>query len=485
MPRQRIHGANSLLVQPHPVARYKQSIQMIRWRRSPTNATWEAKVVLPDGSWTKPFSLGSDDLTTAALTAVEEFSKRTQLHAAGLPLPSRQQKPPPVRPAETFGDAAQPVIERLTRLRDETKAAQGSQKAHKHVQHLRRIRNILMPAFGDVPVRDLTRSRLNDWMRKYRTPDGTPPKQNTVGNLNHSFQLVMQAAVERAWIRSDDVPAISKKGFQKGDENPWFTRGELERLRDHMTDDWVSAAHTPLSREIRYLLRAYIAVASCTGIRPGLELERVQTTQILHEQDKKMSFIRIPILRDQGKYAAGRNVICFENDVFDVRRVLEQLMRWHHERSGKALTPYLFARSDGRVPSFDAPFRAVMVETGLLIDPETGKKRVPYSLRHYFATQALLRGEHDHIVARWMGTSPQMIDIHYNKIKLRMQAGRLAGTGDKMARMRAALSRQEALDRLEKGKDAAAFDPADDDPQTLAEEWSRDLEYEGNSREPK
>lgn len=233
MPRQRIHGGNSLLVQAHPVARYKQSIQLIRWRRSPTNATWEAKVMLPDGTWTKPFSLGSDDLTTAALNAVEELSKRTQLHEAGLPLPGRQQKPPPVRPAETFGDAAQVVIERLTRLRDDTRAAQGNQKAHKHVQHLRRIRNILMPALGDLPVRAITRSGLNDWMRQYRTPDGRPPKQNTVGNINHSLQLVMHAAVERAWIRSDDVPAISKKGFQKGDENPWFSRVELERLRPY------------------------------------------------------------------------------------------------------------------------------------------------------------------------------------------------------------------------------------------------------------
>lgn len=207
-------------------------------------------------------------------------------------------------------------------------------------------------------------------------------------------------------------------------------------------------------------------------------------TQVLFERGKGVGFIRIPILRDQGKYASGRDVICFENDVFDVRGVLEHLIRWHHEHSDKPSTPYLFARSDGRVPGLDAPFRAVMVETGLLIDPETGKKRVPYSLRHYFATQALLRGEQDHIVARWMGTSPQMIDAHYNKIKLRMQAGRLAGTEDTLARARAALSRQAALDRQDKDKEAAAFDPADEDPETLAKEWSREMQHDGKSSEP-
>ena len=301
-----------------------------------------------------------------------------------------------------------------------------------------------MPTFGDMPVRDITRSYLNDRMRAYRTPDGNLPAQNTVGNFNHSFQFVMQIAVERGWLRADDVPSISKKGFQHGQERPWFAESEIAILRDHMTDDWVATAHKRTSIEIKYLLRAYVALGSCTGIRPGLEIERIRTNQIIFEMDKKHPVIRIPILRDQGKYQKSRDVYAFENDVFDVRKILKNLIQWRAER-GSAPNALLFSRtSDNRVPNFSRPFKLLLDETGLLHDPETQQERVPYSLRHYFATQALLRGQPDHIVAKWMGTSPLMIDLHYSKVKLRMKASELAGTDDKLASVRAAIKRQDA-----------------------------------------
>ena len=183
MPRRRIHGEHSLLNRPHPAPRYAERVQLIRWRRGPTNPTWEARVRLPDGTWTRPFSLGTEDDMEAAVNAAEELTKREQLHLNGLPQPTRTPKPEPQRNTETFGDAARAAIERLSSLRDETLLREGRQKAHK-------------------------------WMRAYRTPDGNLPAQNTVGNFNHSFQFVMQVAAERGWLREDDIPSISKKGFR-------------------------------------------------------------------------------------------------------------------------------------------------------------------------------------------------------------------------------------------------------------------------------
>jgi hypothetical protein len=78
MTRKRVHGERSLVAKPHPIARYADRIQLIRWRRGPANLTWEAKVRLPDGTWTRPFSLGTDDEVTAALNATEELAKREQ-----------------------------------------------------------------------------------------------------------------------------------------------------------------------------------------------------------------------------------------------------------------------------------------------------------------------------------------------------------------------------------------------------------------------
>lgn len=444
MPRKRIHGEHSLVTKPHPTKRYADRIQLIRWRRGPSNATWEAKVRLQDGAWSRPFSLGTDDEVTAALNATEELTKREQLQTSGLPQPSRTIKKEIYRASQTFGDVAQAAIERLTKLREETFVREGRQKAHKFGQHIRRIRNVLMPAFSGKPVQAINLADVNEWMREYRTPKGERVVQNTVGNYNHSFKYVMGIAVERGWIPVSDVPSISKRGFPAGKDRAWFTQQEIETLRNHMTDDWTRGVPKGVSTEIRYLLRAYIALGSCTGIRPGLELERIRSNQILFERVGKVRVIRIPILRDQAKYGQSRDVYVYENDAFDVREILTQLIDWRKD-AGSASDACLLSRpSDGKVTTFSRPFKLLLKETGLLVDPETQKERVPYSLRHYFATQALLRDEPDHIVAKWMGTSPMMIDRHYNKVKLRMMAGRLAGTGDKLAHLRAHIRRDDA-----------------------------------------
>jgi integrase len=449
MARQRRHGERSLATKLHPVPRYSERIQLVRWRRGPNNPTWEARVRLPDGTWTRPFSLRTDDETTAALNAIEELTKREQLHVSGLPQPSRTIKGSTTLPSETFGDVAQVAIEHLTKIQDDTAVRDGRKKAHKHTQHIQRIRNVLLPAFADTPVREISRSSLNDWMRGYRTADGRRVRQNTVGNYNHSFQIVMSFAVERGWIRSDDVPSISKKGFGAGTERPWFTEQEVEALRDHMTNAWVSDQGKQISRENRYLLRAHIAIGSCTGIRPGLEIERIRANQVIFERDRGAPVIRIPIARDQAKYSEGRDVYVFENDVFDIRGVLTDLLDWRTRQESKP-DAYLLSRpSDGTIPGFSRLFKQLIEKAGMLFDPETGSERTLYSLRHYFATQALLRGEQDHIVARWMGTSPQMIDRHYSKVKLRMKAAELTGTRDKLARARAATRRHDAEIRNE------------------------------------
>ena len=56
-----------------------------------------------------------------------------------------------------------------------------------------------------------------------------------------------------------------------------------------------------------------------------------------------------------------------------------------------------------------------------------GKTRTLYSLRHTYATQALLANRTDiHTLARQMGNSAAMIERHYSKLTATMAADRLA-----------------------------------------------------------
>ena len=71
-------------------------------------------------------------------------------------------------------------------------------------------------------------------------------------------------------------------------------------------------------------------------------------------------------------------------------------------------------------------FRRLMRDTGLLKN-EQGQTRTLYSLRHTYATQAMLRGEVDiHTLSKQMGNSAAMIERHYSKLTATMAADRLA-----------------------------------------------------------
>jgi integrase len=69
-----------------------------------------------------------------------------------------------------------------------------------------------------------------------------------------------------------------------------------------------------------------------------------------------------------------------------------------------------------------------MNETGLLKDPKTGQNRTLYSLRHMYATFAIVHGNVDlHLLSRQMGTSIAMLEQHYSHLIPRLKADQLAG----------------------------------------------------------
>jgi integrase len=91
------------------------------------------------------------------------------------------------------------------------------------------------------------------------------------------------------------------------------------------------------------------------------------------------------------------------------------------------VTHLVFRYSTGEQPqSLVGTFRRLMRDSGLLKDSE-GQSRTLYSLRHTYATLALLGGDTDiHTLSKQMGNSAAMIERHYSKLTATMAAERLA-----------------------------------------------------------
>jgi len=71
-----------------------------------------------------------------------------------------------------------------------------------------------------------------------------------------------------------------------------------------------------------------------------------------------------------------------------------------------------------------------MEQADLLIDKYTGKKRTLYSLRHFYATHELTKGNVTaYQLAEHMGTSVAMLQAHYGHLDLLKLADKFAGEG--------------------------------------------------------
>jgi len=89
----------------------------------------------------------------------------------------------------------------------------------------------------------------------------------------------------------------------------------------------------------------------------------------------------------------------------------------------------VFRLPDGTVSkNLHQTFRAFVTETGLITCPRTGQNRTLYSLRHTYATFALLNDGMDiHALAIQMGTSIGMIERHYSHLTPRLKKDMLTG----------------------------------------------------------
>jgi integrase len=135
----------------------------------------------------------------------------------------------------------------------------------------------------------------------------------------------------------------------------------------------------------------------------------VSTTRTLTDEVRAILLVR-------GK-TGEREVVCNKG----VERYLDELKSFRTQELGNAPPDqeYVFCHPSGKpVWSFKGGFQRVLREAGVLYASD-GKKRVPYSLRHTYATMRLSEGVSVFQLAANMGTSVEMLEDFYGKKRMR------------------------------------------------------------------
>jgi integrase len=318
-----------------------------------------------------------------------------------------------------------------------------------------------MPKWGETDITKLTDHALNHWVEfSFRVEDrkatvalhGRQPRNGTrqrvlvpaaaatLGNLDQALLYVWNEAVADQVVERRFRPMIDRSLGEDSEPRAFIDEKGVLAVALVMTNEWV-ASNEGHSSDLKRLLRSYIAMIACTGIRPGLEAKRVRIGDVRFEQQDGKPVILITVRPCQGKHPRPREVIVFEGGMeFNARRLLHELIEWRKSQGATDDDP-LFAYRDGREPIFRDVLDTVLRKANTLIDPLTGEKRSynalidpltgekrsSYSFRHFFATRLIERKLSVPFIAAWLGTSSHMIEKNYNRFIIAQQAASVNG----------------------------------------------------------
>jgi integrase len=395
--------------------------ELVLYQRTRSNV-WQCRYKV-DGVWqratTKQRDFGKARAKAKELMMEAEIRKR-----ANLPFITRK-----------FRHVAKLAIERM---RQEVTSGRGKVS---YADYERVIDDYLIPYFGNYSIANVDFAALESFSAWREEQMGKAPTQSTLMTQNAALNRVFDEAVARGFMAEVNRPKPANKG-KASTRRPAFEVHEVRALRANF-DDWIKRGRSEQTKELRELLRDYVDVLLDTGARPGDELLNLQWQQIRFvmkpqvtrtaEVDEEGEAIELPDLnRSCFMVVSGKTG---PREIAGMRmtvKALERIIRRNYGLDNPITDPfknvavpgndaYVFRTKDKSKPtSFQKMFEGYLEEHNLLIDPATGQKRVFYSLRHTYATLALL---YDIVplstLTVQMGTSVGMIEKHYSHLDVR------------------------------------------------------------------
>lgn len=372
------------------------------------SAKWQARFKM-DGRWIR-CSTKEKDLNKAKEVAKDRYLDAHYRVKHGVPAQSKR-----------FKDVAKLAIDRMQKAVD---SGEGKKVFRDYIQA---TNNYLIPFFGNRHVDSITYQvikEFTEWRSKQTT---RAPKASTYSTYNSALNRIFDEALMHGYIAKTQIPVLENKGAQS-QRRPDFTIHEYRQIFRGLRN-WVKEGRKAKSTEMRLLLRDYVLLLANTGMRHGTEAQNLRWKHIgIIEQDGT-KFVTMWVSGKTG----GRELIGRHSCRVFLKRIHQRCpdiahMTFEELLSSKSDLP-VFRLSDGTMTNnLSQTFRVFLSDTGLLIDSRTNQERTLYSMRHMYATFAIVyEGIDLHLLAKQMGTSILMIEKHYSHLTPRMNAQKLAG----------------------------------------------------------
>lgn len=284
-----------------------------------------------------------------------------------------------------------------------------SVRSKKYVNgNVRRVELWLLQYFADTAIDVVNENRLGDYA-EWRQSQMKRPAVHTLKNERTALNQMLRFAKRRGYIR--EIPEFyikSAKGNARSDlpESEWLTLVES-------FEAYLARARGRRVRRARFYLKQYVLLLAQSGIRVG-EARRLKWRDL--SQTKTLTGDIRVVLTVRGK-TGEREVVCNAGVEF----LLQELRSFRHGELDREpdRDEHIFCHRDGSpVITYRNGFDRALKDAGVLFSSD-GRRRVPYSLRHTYATMRISEGVSVFQLAANMGTSVEMIDSFYGKKRVR------------------------------------------------------------------
>jgi integrase len=259
----------------------------------------------------------------------------------------------------------------------------------------RRLKNYLVPFFGDLGLSEVTSGKVQEYRILRQTPkDGKIPATNTLHQETVTLRQVLKTAIRHGWLAHlPDLSAPYKSG-NKVSHRAWFSADEYKRLYQatrarvemHKGKRWQAEAEQ---------LHDYVLLMANTGLRPD-EANRLQYRDVEIADDEETGET-ILIIEVRGKRGVG-----YCKSTAGAVHTFERMVA---RNKPKPTDPMFTGNRQGM-------FNNILDELELKFDRE-GNRRTAYSLRHTYISLRLMEGADIYQIAKNCRTSVEMIEKYY------------------------------------------------------------------------
>lgn len=403
-------------------------------RRKREGQVWTARIKVPQSEARHDFgrierSTGFRDLDPAIAQAHKLYSEVLN----PLPTPGRND----FRAGMSFSEAVQLFLEG-EQAKTKSRERSVAQYERERISLLRHF----VPALGEMALAGITKRHLSSFVTKRRLNQHLPtaeseivyqragkvlryrkatqpPTVETLRRERSAFNALMKWASEEGHIDEYDVPSfpiINGKGARRshfGDE-------AIQHLQ-HVSISRILRANHAKHRRDRLFCHLRMMTIYLTGCRPQ-EVARLRFGDIEPwiNRDNKPTY-KIKLNAHQVKHPShARSVVALPEFAYIFERIRFEGLGYNDD-------DFLFAGPDRKVMGpCNGSFRRLVKEAAATIPfDRPGAKFDPanpyYSLRHTFITERIYESVDLGEIARWCGTSHEMIQEHYNHVSTEVE----------------------------------------------------------------